>query len=249
MDPNLKTITRIFTVLFVCVAGGLVSGCLYTFHPTPAQHEPQPNLVEYRHDVEFAAERFSLSREQGQALEAFVARVGVGYGDRVYLATATPQGAKGESAVRLAQRRAESVSSFLGLNDVKIDALIDDYGDGSPLGDSVTVLVHRYLVALPACPDWTDRPGKKFMNQPANNWSCATAVNFGMMVADPGDLVRGREAGPGDGQMLADSVYRYRKGETKPLADDVSTAETFPGGSSSSTGSGSSSSSSSGSGN
>ena len=249
MDPNIKMITRIFTVLFVCAAGGLVSGCLYTFHGAPARHEPQPDLVEYRHDVEFADGRFSLSREQGQELEAFIARVGVGYGDRVYLATATPQGAKGESAVRLAQRRAESVSSFLGLNDVKIDALIDDYGDGSPLGDSVTVLVHRYVVALPACPDWTDMPEKKFMNQPANNWSCATAVNFGMMVADPGDLLRGREAGPGDGQMLADSVYRYRKGETKPLADDVSTAETFPGGSSSSAGSGSSSSSSSGSGN
>jgi len=246
MDPNLKMITRIFTVMFVCAAGGLVSGCLYTFYGAPTQHEPQPDLVEYRHDVEFAAKRFSLSREQGQELEAFIARVGVGYGDRVYLATVTPQGVEGDSAVRLAEHRAESVSSFLGLNDVKVDALIDDYGDGAPLGDSVTVLVHRYVVRLPACPDWTDKPSKKFMNQPASNWSCATAVNFGMMVADPGDLVRGREAGPGDGQMLADSIYRYRKGETKPLMEDVSTAETFPGGSSPSTGSGSSSSSGSG---
>ena len=155
MDPILKTITRILTVLFVCVAGGLVSGCLYTFHGAPTQREPQPDLVEYRHDVEFPADRFSLSREQGQELEAFIARVGVGYGERVYLATVTPHGPEGDSAARLAERRAESVSSFLGLNDVKIDALIDDYGDGAPLGDSVTVLVHRYVVGLPACPDWT----------------------------------------------------------------------------------------------
>jgi pilus assembly protein CpaD len=246
MDPILKAITRILTVLFVCVAGGLVSGCLYTFHGAPTQREPNPELVEYRHDVEFPAKRFSLSREQGQELEAFIARVGVGYGDRVYLATVKPQGPEGNAAARLDQRRAESVSSFLGLNDVKIDALIDDYGDGAPLGDSVTVLVHRHVVSLPACPDWTDKPMKKFMNQPASNWSCATAVNFGMMVANPGDLVRGREAGPGDGQMLADSVYRYRKGETKPLMDDVSTAETFPGGSGPSTGASSGSSSGSG---
>ena len=246
MDPNLKTITRILTVLFVCIAGGLASGCLYTYHGAPTKREPQPDLVEYRHDVEFPAKRFSLSREQGQELEAFIARVGVVYGDRVYLATPMPQGPEGDSAVRLAERRAESVTSFLELNDIRIDALIDGYGDGSPLGDSVTVLVHRYVVALPACPDWTDKPSKKFLNQPANNWSCATAINFGMMVADPGDLVRGRQAGPGDGQLLADSIYRYRKGETKPLMDDVSTAETFPGGSSPSTGSGSSSSSGSG---
>jgi pilus assembly protein CpaD len=239
MDPKLRTIARVFAILFVYVAGGLVSGCLDTFDGAPTRREPQPNLVEYRHDVEFVAERFSLGREQGRRLEAFLTRVGVGYGDRVYLAAALPEGAQGESAGRLAERRSESVSSFLGLNDVKIDALIDDYGDGAPLGDAVTVLVHRYVVGLPACPDWTDKPEKKFINQPGNNWSCATVINFGMMVADPGDLVRGREAGPGDGQMLAGSVDRYRKGETKALMDDVNTADTFPGGSSSGSGSGS----------
>ncbi len=230
MDPKLKTIPRIFGMLFVCVAGGLVSGCLYTFHPGPAKHEPQSKLVEYRHDVEFAAKRFSLSREQGRQLEAFVARIGVGYGDRVYVATASVEGVEAQTAGRLAERRAESVSSFLGLNDVKIDALVDNYGDGAQLGDAVTVLIHRHVVGLPACPDWSDRSAKKATNQVANNWGCATASNFGVMVADPGDLVRGREAGPGDGQLLADSIYRYRRGETKPLnIDDVGTAETFVG--------------------
>ena len=242
MDPKLRTIARVFAILFVYVAGGLVSGCLDTFDGAPTRREPQPKLVEYHHDVEFATNRFSLSREQGRQLEAFVARVGVEYGDRVYLVAASSEGVEGQSAGRLAERRTESVSSFLGLNNVEIDALIDDYGDASPLGDTVTVLVHRYVVGLPACPDWTDKPEQKFINQPANNWSCATAINLGMMVADPGDLVRGREADPGDGQMLADSVYRYRKGETKPLmVDDVGTADTFPGGGSQSTGSGSSS--------
>jgi pilus assembly protein CpaD len=241
MDPNLKVFSRGFAILLACVAGGLVSGCLNTFHGAATKREPQPNLVEYRHDVEFADKQFSLSREQGQQLEEFVVRVGIGYGDRVFLATVPPHDVQNDSAVRLAERRAESVSSFLGLSNVDVYALIDDYGDGPVLGDAVTVLVRRYVVGLPACPDWSDGPEDKYLNQPSNNWSCATAINFGMMVADPGDLVRGRRAGPGDGQMLADSIYRYRKGETKPLMDDVSTAETFPGGSSPSTGSGSSS--------
>jgi pilus assembly protein CpaD len=243
MEPNLKTITRLFTVLFVCVAGGLVSGCLYTSDGAPTQREPRPDLVEYRHDVEFPAKRFSLSREQGQELEAFIARVGVGYGDRVYLATVTPHGAEGDSAVRLAERRAESVSSFLGLNDVHVDARIDDYGDGAPLGDTVTVIVHRYVVGLPACPDWTEWPWERLNNRPTSNWSCATATNFGMMVADPGDLVRGREPGPGDGERLAGAVERYRAGETAPLMNNVNTQDVFKDGGSyrdaSQTGSGS----------
>jgi pilus assembly protein CpaD len=229
MDPKLRTIARVFAILLVCVAGGLVSGCFYTFDGAPVQREPQPNLVEYRHDVEFAAGRFSLGREEGRQLEAFLARVGVGYGDRVYLAAASPGAGEDEAAGRLAERRAESVSSFLELNDVHVDALIDDYGDASPLGDTVTVLVHRYVVDLPACPDWTERPWKKHDNRPASNWSCATATNFGMMVADPGDLVRGREPGPGDGERLAGAVERYRKGETAPLTGDGSTQDVFDG--------------------
>jgi pilus assembly protein CpaD len=227
MDPKLRTIARVFAILLVCVAGGLVSGCLTSFDGAPVRREPKPNLVEYRHDVEFAAGRFSLGREEGQQLEAFLARVGVGYGDRVYLAAASPGAIEDESAGRLAERRAESVTSFLGLNDVQIDALIDDYGDASLLGDTVTVLVHRYVVGLPACPDWTEQPWQKRDNRPTSNWSCATATNFGMMVADPGDLVRGRELGPGDGERLAGAVERYRKGETAPLMDNVQTQDVF----------------------
>ena len=246
MDPKIRMIARTIAILVVCLAGGLASGCVYTFDGAPVQREPQPNLLQYRHVVEFPAEKFSFDGEQGRRLEAFLTRVGVGYGDRVYLAAGSPEGAEEAVASRLAERRTESVSGFLGLHNIKIKGLIDDLAEDAVPGDTVTVLVQRYVVALPACPDWTEYAWTKLNNRPTSNWSCATAVNFGMMVANPGDLVRSREAGPGDGQLLADSVYRYRKGETKPLMDDVSTAETFPGGSGPSTGASSGSSSGSG---
>ena len=232
MDPKIRMIARTFAILFVCLAGGLASGCVYTFDGAPVQREPQPNLLQYRHVVEFPAEKFSFDGEQGRRLEAFLTRVGVGYGDRVYLAAGSPEGAEEAVASRLAERRTESVSGFLGLHNIKIKGLIDDLAEDAVPGDTVTVLVQRYVVALPACPDWTEYPWTKLNNRPTSNWSCATAANFGMMVADPGDLVRGSEPGLGDGERLAGSVERYRTGETAPLMDDMSTQDVFDGGSS-----------------
>ena len=53
----------------------------------------------------------------------------------------------------------------------------------------------------------------------------ATATNLGMMVADPGHLVRGAPVGPGDGEMLAKGVQEYRSGK----ADKGSPAMSIPG--------------------
>lgn len=61
-----------------------------------------------------------------------------------------------------------------------------------------------------------------------SNWSCATAVNFGMMLADPGDLVRGRDPGPADGEAVARSIESYRKGRTKDIMRDAASSEMFP---------------------
>lgn len=49
------------------------------------------------------------------------------------------------------------------------------------------------------------------------NIGCATAHNLGVMVADPRDLVVGRDPGPADGQRGAAAMERYRKGQDKPL--------------------------------
>jgi pilus assembly protein CpaD len=231
MDPKLRTIAHVFSILSVCLTGGLASGCLYTFDGATVQREPQPNLVQYRHVIEFPEERFSLDQAEGHRLESFLTRVGVGYGDRVYLAAGSPEGVEEPVASRLAERRTESISGFLGLHNIKIAALINGSGDEASFGDTVTVLVERHVVSLPACPDWTELPAAKLNNRPTSNWSCATAINFGMMVADPSDLVRGAEPGYGDGERLAGAVERYRTGDTAPLTDDVSTQDVFKGGS------------------
>jgi type IV pilus biogenesis protein CpaD/CtpE len=49
-----------------------------------------------------------------------------------------------------------------------------------------------------------------------------------MMLADPNDLVRGRDPGPADGEAIARSVENYRKDRTKDIIRDAASSEMFP---------------------
>ena len=101
-----------------------------------------------------------------------------------------------------------------------------EFGIDAPDRETVKLIARRYVVTMPGCPDWTGRPGVNFNNTPSSNFGCATAVNLGLMVADPGDMVAGRHPGLMDGEFVARSIERYRKGETTPLnGEDSSTAQ------------------------
>jgi pilus biogenesis lipoprotein CpaD len=71
----------------------------------------------------------------------------------------------------------------------------------------------RYLVTLPACPDWSKEATVRFTNSPASNFGCATAVDLGMSVANPADLAEGRPAGLAEGEPASTAVDRYLAGK------------------------------------
>ena len=49
------------------------------------------------------------------------------------------------------------------------------------------------------------------------NYGCADTANLGMMIADPRDLIQGKDVGLYDGTRHALSVEMYRKDEVKEL--------------------------------
>lgn len=77
------------------------------------------------------------------------------------------------------------------------------------------------LVALPpecdaaALPPPRDDVGG--WHNPDLNLGCSTARNLAAMVAQPRDLLVGRDPGPEDGQRGAAATRRYRLGQEKPL--------------------------------
>ena len=203
---------------------------LEDFSNVPEARAPRADLVQYGHDVAFAAGEARLTNGQRQRLDSFLARLEAGYGDRFYVVAG--RGRRSEpkqAAARLGERRRQAVMAFLELRRLRVLPLRIEFGIDAPVGEAVKVIVRRYVVTLPGCPDWTGRPGISYDNATSSNFGCATAVNFGLMVADPGDIVAGRHPGLLDGEFAARSIERYRKGETTPLkGDEASTASAEP---------------------
>ena len=51
----------------------------------------------------------------------------------------------------------------------------------------------RTLAEVPNCPNWSQRAQPNFQNRQMSNYACAINSNLAAMVANPGDLVNGRE--------------------------------------------------------
>jgi len=87
----------------------------------------------------------------------------------------------------------------------------------------VEVMIERYVVIPPACADFSQPIGDANQARPPSNFGCAEITNFGMMVANPRDLVKGRLLGDSDGTVIAAGVERYHKDKVKDLLDTSTT--------------------------
>lgn len=182
---------------------------------------PKPVAVDHRHEVAFASDASRLTAAEEDDLKAFLAVTAPAAGDRVYITRAAASDPLGE------QRRA-TLSAYLLLQGVTVSAAPAALTASADDPDRLSVVVRRVEVSLPACPDWTAMPNDGFSNRPASFFGCANAVNFGMMVAEPADLVRGRDPGPADATVAARAVDRYRRGKTKDLIRDAASGDVFP---------------------
>ena len=80
-------------------------------------------------------------------------------------------------------------------------------------------VVSRTRASVPGCPNW-DRPASPdFENQQMSNFGCAVSGNIAAMVANPQDLVHGREGSPVvDSLTASKAVNSYRS--AKPTGEE-----------------------------
>lgn len=167
----------------------------------------------YDHSVTFRPGNAQPANGEVEALLAFLGRVQARPEDDVFLV------AEGGDRGELAQRRRAALANVLarrGFQPRRPPAAArpgQGEGAGEAAGDEVLVQVVRYQVRLPECPDWSRPTIGDFTNMPSSNFGCATATNFGLMVAEPRDLYRGRDPGYADGERAARSIERYRAGK------------------------------------
>ena len=189
---NILTIALLASALAAPAAAG---------GPDPARGLSAVNVpVVTRSDYAFdaAAPDGSLGPAEQARLDAWFAGLGLGYGDRIYV-----EGAYAEAA------RA-SVAAVAGQYGMLVSPGAPVTA-GAVAPGTVRVVVSRTRASVPGCPNWSVPAQPNWKNKTMSNFGCAVNGNLADMVADPQDLVWGREGGPvGDAVTASRAIRSYR---------------------------------------
>jgi pilus assembly protein CpaD len=204
----------------LCLGLGLIlGGCTPSTSERTEVEAPKQlhvDFVRLRHAAAFVPGRAELAGGEAQKLAAFLQSASVSPQDHVYLEPGSDD--------RLSAARIGLMAKEMARKGVGAQAL----PPGSVPADSMLVVVERYVVTPPNCPNWSGPAVGDHSNQPSSNFGCSDATNLGLMVADPRDLVIGREMGPQEGNDALYGIERYRAGNTKVLAPTPSTGNYIP---------------------
>ena len=210
MIPRLPT--------YLCLAFGLaLAGCTppaSEWTSTEALTAPRTSLMRYHYLAAYPAGGVELGRDGTTALAAFLAEAKVHPGAHLYLVPAPGD--------RLAAARIGHLAQDLDRRGITAKAL-SAASEVAP--NHVLVLVDRYVVTPPPCPNWTKNPISDHDNEPASNFGCATATDLALMIDDPRDLETGRTLDPATGEPAIAPVTRYRADKVKPLIGGSATGE------------------------
>jgi pilus assembly protein CpaD len=127
-----------------------------------------------------AAPEGVLSPGEAARLEAWFSSLNLGYGDSIYVDGAYSEAARAEVA---------QIASSYGMQ-VSAGAPVT-VGAVNP--GAVRVVVSRARATVPNCPNWSLPSQPNYNNRLTSNFGCAVNANLAAMIANPEDLVHGRE--------------------------------------------------------
>jgi pilus assembly protein CpaD len=224
-ERRIATIQRLLRTTLAAAACAVVSSCA-----TPPEdwsgvrQAPQARAepATFRHTIRFQPNSARLPNPEQHRLETFLNQVRPEDADAIVLAVEPLQAREGDERAVLLRLRQQEIMSALREAGAAAETVFIDAAQ-APV-DSIVATVRTHVVALPECPDWSADPRRGGNNQPSSNWGCATAINFGIMIANPRDMIRGRGLSPADGERLARSIERYRNDKTTPLTNENATS-------------------------
>jgi pilus assembly protein CpaD len=188
-----------------------LSACGTVNRGVESVHQPVVQRTDYVIDLASSGDR--LAPGERERLEGWFRSIDLAYGDRV--SVDDPSGSTGVHA---------EVDSLLGrrgmvvLNDAPVTP-------GAIAPGSVRVVVSRASAHVPGCPDWSRSASPELVGSTMSNYGCASNAALAAMVADPNDLIQGREAGAaGDPATASKAIRVYR--ETAPTGTRGLKAET-----------------------
>jgi pilus assembly protein CpaD len=159
-----------------------------------AVNVPVVTTADYVFDA--AAPGGALAPGEADRLNGWFQGLGVGYGDSIYVDGSAVDAARGQVA-----------------------AIAGQYGmavsDGTPVTPGVVepgmvrVVVARRRAEVPHCPNWDLPSQPNFDNRNMSNFGCGVNTNIAAMVANPEDLIHGREGAPTSNVNAATRAVQY----------------------------------------
>lgn len=186
---------------FLLIAlGSALAGC-QTTPDDPAKgvaaiNVPVVTSANYAFDA--AAPGGALAPGEGDRLNGWFQGLGLGYGDNVYVDGAYAGSARAQVAA-IAGRYGMMVSAGAPVT------------AGMVQPGSVRVVVARRRAVVPGCPNWSKPSQPDWDNTTMSNFGCGVNSDLAAMVANPEDLIHGREgAAITDTFTAAKAVEFYR---------------------------------------
>jgi pilus assembly protein CpaD len=185
---------------FLLIAlGSALAGC-NTVPDVPAKGVAAVNVpVVTSTDFVFdaAAPGGALAPGEGQRLDGWFQGLGLGYGDTVYLDGASPETRSQVAAI--AGRYGMLVTPGAPVTAGMVQA------------GSARVVVARRRAEVPGCPNWHKQSQPDWDNTSMSNFGCGVNTNLAAQVANPEDLLHGREgATVTDTRTATRAVELYR---------------------------------------
>ncbi len=177
-------------------------------------------LVRIPHDVVFAADLTSMNPQEIKRLEGFLDHIDLTYGDKIFLDAPVDRQGNMTSHV---QSRTQFIRNHLQKLGLDVADTVSAYGD-APSSNSVKVIVERYVVTPPGCPDWRQKAWPNYANAPTANLGCANQTALGLMVANPKDLVEGQDYIPSGSRTSDPAIKALHDGKVKWKAKTNETA-------------------------
>ena len=139
----------------------------------------------------------ALAPGESDRLNGWFQGLGLGYGDTIYVDGAYADAARGQ------------VSAIAGQYGMAVTAGAP-VTPGAVQPGTVRVVVSRRRAIVPGCPNWSVPSQPNYDNRTMSNFGCGVNSNIAAMVANPEDLVHGREATGSDVDTAARAVQFYR---------------------------------------
>lgn len=145
-----------------------------------------------------AAPDGALAPGETDRLNGWFQGLGLGYGDTIYVDGPYADAARGQVAAVAGQY------GMMVSQGAPVTAGVIQPG-------AVRVVVSRRRATVPGCPNWSLPSQPNFDNRNMSNFGCGVNSNLAAMVANPEDLIHGREGvGTNDTDTAAKAVLFYR---------------------------------------